>query len=97
MYNQYPGYAGQPPLAPKHSGMASASMTLAIIGVFIGWCTFGAPSIIAVILGIAGYAETSNGRMTGRGQAVAGIIVGALVGIPTVMFFLIGALTQMNR
>lgn len=97
MYNPYPGNAGQPPLAPRHSSMSSASITIAVIGIFIGWCTFGAPSIIAVILGIAGYAETGNGKMTGRGQAVAGIIVGALVAVPSVLFFATGILSQIVK
>lgn len=96
MYSPYPGYVGQPPLAPKHSGMSTASMVLALVGVFIGWCTFGAPSIIAVILGIAGYVETSNGRMTGRGQAITGIILGSLIAVPSVIFFIIGILPQMG-
>lgn len=94
MYNPYPGSAGQPPLVPKHSTMSTASMVFALIGVFGSWCTFGVPSIIAVILGIAGYVETGDGLTTGRGQSIVGIILGALVGVPTVLFFLIGAVSQ---
>lgn len=70
--------------AVPHSGVATASLVLGIIGLCIGWCTFGLPSAAAVILGHAGLVETKNGQRSGRGAAIAGLILGYLLVIPGV-------------
>ena len=62
------------------SGLAIASLVLGILSVF----TCGITAIPAIILGIISLVliEKSGGRITGRGFAIAGII------IPVVVFFL---------
>ncbi len=66
---------------PPASGLAVASMVLGIVGLVSGCCTFGIFSILAVILGHAGMAETRDGRKSGRGMAQAGLVMGyVLVG-----------------
>jgi Domain of unknown function (DUF4190) len=88
-YHPNPGAAGQPPLVPRHSTYATSSLVFALIGILGSWCSFGLPSFIAVVLGIAGYYESRNGQMTGQGQAIAGMILGAFVAIPMALLGII--------
>ncbi|SCF19153.1 protein of unknown function [Micromonospora purpureochromogenes] len=82
------------------SGSATAAMVLGIVGVLGGWCVFGLPCLLAVILGHIGLHETRDGRKSGRGMAVAGLVLGYVFVAPavalTVMVFfggVIGAAT----
>jgi Domain of unknown function (DUF4190) len=75
---------GEPPQAPRTSGMAKASM---ICGIFF----FILPAaILAIILGHLSYSEIgrSLGRIRGKGMALAGLILG-YVGIAFIPFILI--------
>ena len=64
-----------PPQSPTTSGKAIVSL---ILGVFSLLCCFA--GILAIILGIQGLRETnrSDGRVTGRGLAIAGIVLGSI-------------------
>ncbi|TQS29116.1 DUF4190 domain-containing protein [Microbispora sp. KK1-11] len=82
---------------PPTSGVATASMVLGIIGVLIGWCTFGLPCFIAIATGHQALKETKNGQKGGHGMAVAGLILGYLMGIPAAIFdiaFLMGGIAS---
>jgi hypothetical protein len=70
------------PVAPPSSGVSTASMVLGIIGLVASWFLFGIPSILAVILGHAGISDTKHNRRSGRGQAVAGLVLGYVVVVP---------------
>ena len=69
---QYPG----PPQSPKTNGMAIASLVLGIL-----WFA-GVGAVLAVIFGFVGRKkiEESQGRQTGGGLAIAGIVLG-IVGV----------------
>jgi len=84
-YSQ-PGYP-QPMMviAAPNSGVATASMVLGIIGLVFGWCMCGIPSLIAIILGHMGIAQTRDNRLGGRGMAVAGLVMGYVLIIPTII------------
>ncbi|MEU4643961.1 DUF4190 domain-containing protein [Micromonospora sp. NPDC023814] len=95
-----PGGYPQAVRPPLTSGTATASMVLGILGVLGGWCLFGLPCLLAVILGHIGLHETRNNAKSGRGMAVAGLVLGYVFVAPmillTVMVFfggLIGAAT----
>jgi Domain of unknown function (DUF4190) len=84
------------PVLPPSSGVSTASMVLGIIGLFVSWFLFGIPSILAVILGHVGISDTKHNRRAGRGQAVAGLVLGYLVVVPGLLvtlavFGMIGA------
>jgi prepilin-type processing-associated H-X9-DG protein len=73
--------ASPPPLpagasAPRTSGLAIASLVLGILSLFLMIFT----SIPAIICGIAALIRISNsrGRLTGKGLAISGIVVGVL-------------------
>jgi len=85
----YPGPVIVNPQVPA-SGMATASMVLGILGVLGGWCLLGIPCIIAVVCGHIALTQTKDGSKSGRGQAVAGLIMGYLVVGPAIaLFFLV--------
>jgi len=69
-----PGY---PPAGrPRTSGMAIASLVLGILGYFL----FGVPALVGLALGIVSLVQIngSQGRLGGRGLAIAGICVSSL-------------------
>jgi hypothetical protein len=78
--------------APSTSGIATASLVFGIIGALGGFCLFGIPCILAFILGMFGLAATKDGTRGGRGQAVAGLILGGLFVIPAVLVIVFGGI-----
>lgn len=71
---------------PPASGAATASMVFGILGVLGGWCLFGLPCVLAVILGHVGLHETRKGTRSGRGMAVAGLVLGYVFVGPMIVF-----------
>ncbi|MEV6368148.1 DUF4190 domain-containing protein [Micromonospora musae] len=71
---------------PPASGAATASMVFGILGVLGGWCLFGLPCILAVVLGHVGLHETRQGTKSGRGTAVAGLVLGYVFVAPMIAF-----------
>lgn len=78
-------YYGYPGGAPLPSGKATASMVLGILGLLLIPIIL---PIIALCLGISAKRMADRGQGGGRGQAVAGIVMGS-VGIA---FALLGVL-----
>ncbi|GGV78208.1 hypothetical protein GCM10015535_12650 [Streptomyces gelaticus] len=77
-----PGYGAQPPAghgypggAPLPSGKATASMVLGILGLVLIPIIL---PIIALCLGISAKRMADRGEGGGRGQAVAGIVMGSV-------------------
>ncbi|MEU5529287.1 DUF4190 domain-containing protein [Micromonospora chersina] len=68
------------------SGMATASLVLGILGVLGGWCLFGLPCVLAVILGHLALRETRDGMRLGHGMAVAGLVLGYVFVGPMILF-----------
>ncbi len=69
-YAQYPSqqqYAYIPVAAPT-DGFSVAALVLGLLGF----------NVVAIIFGIIGLNRTSTGRYTGRGMAIAGIVLGSL-------------------
>jgi hypothetical protein len=82
-----PGWQPWPPPRPPANGTAIASMILGIVAVVLEWLgllTLTA-AVLAVVLGSVGY-RASLHRGTGRGQALAGIILGS-VGLVAYLFW----------
>jgi len=72
-----------PPVVPRTSGMAVASLVLGLLGL----CGIG--SLLAVIFGHQALSQidASNGMVTGRGMAIAGLVLGYL-GLAAALFLL---------
>jgi len=91
------GWGGPPPGAiypgasttPRVSGLAVASL---VTGLFFWFCAI--PGIVSIVLGhiaLEGI-ESSSGAKTGRGMAIAGIVLGwvgiGLVGVLVLWWFI---------
>ena len=86
--DQYPPYQYQPVYVaapPPTSGLAVTSLVMGIIGLLGGWCAFGIPCILAVILGHMATPATRSGERGGHGMAVAGLVLGYLFVIPAIV------------
>jgi hypothetical protein len=73
---------------PPMSGLAVASVLLAVLGIVSGFCTFGIPALLAVILGHVAIGDTRDGSRSGHGVAVAGMVLGYIVVVPALAFSL---------
>jgi hypothetical protein len=89
-----PPSAVAPP--PKTSGLAITSLVLGIVGITCIFPVFGA--ILAIIFGVLALNKInkSGGRITGQGQAIAGIVLGGvgLVMVPIMLAMLLPALNN---
>ncbi len=83
-WGQQPAYGGgYAPAGPQASGLAIASLVCGVLGFFTG----GITAIPAVICGHLAWGETSSGRASGHGLAIAGLVLGYLLIIAWVVFW----------
>jgi hypothetical protein len=62
--------------------MATASLVMGLLAATIGWCICLIFPVLAIIFGHIGMAQTSRGA-TGRGRAIAGLVLGYLLLLPS--------------
>ncbi len=91
-------YAQQPPVfhprpATPSSGWAIAALVLGVVSVMGGFCLFAVPCIAAVVCGHVGLADTKHGMKSGRGMAIAGLIMGYLCLVPALLLLLAGGIS----
>jgi hypothetical protein len=55
------------------------------VGVVTSCCSFGIPSILAIIFGHVAMGDTGPGQKNGRGMAVAGLVTGYVGVAPAVI------------
>lgn len=85
-YDYRTGTVGGSGVAPKVNGFAIASMVLGIVWIY--WIG----SILAVIFGHIALKQikASNGKQSGRGMAIAGLVLGYIgVGIAAVLIVIV--------
>jgi hypothetical protein len=91
-YPQYQPAPYQPPAMPKVDGLAIASLVLGLCWVY--W----AGSILAIIFGAVAIKriQQSGGWRTGKGMAIAGLILG-LLGVMMLVLVIIVAIANANN
>lgn len=74
--------------AAPQNGMGTAALVLGIVGLAIGWCFYGIPSILAIIFGVLGVKKANQGLATNKAMAqwglwlgVAGTAIGLIIGL----------------
>jgi hypothetical protein len=82
----YSGY-GPPPVAPKN-GLGIAALVVAIIGLVFCWTVVGGVilGVVAVIIGFVARGRVKRGQATNGGVAIAGIVLGFLAIIVSLVF-----------
>ncbi|MEV6301368.1 flagellar basal body-associated FliL family protein [Actinoplanes sp. NPDC051861] len=93
--SQNPYGAPQPLLVsvrPPTSGMAVAALVLGIVGVLGGWCTFAVPCVLAIIFGCVGLSQTRDGTRSGRGMAIAGLVLGLVPAVIIAVIMIVGGI-----
>ena len=95
--NQAPSYNNAAQYAPaakqESNGMAIGGFVCSLVGLLL--CCGGIVSIIGLILSIIGLSKSKQMNGSGKGLAIAGIIIGAIgvvVFILTIILYAIGAL-----
>jgi prepilin-type processing-associated H-X9-DG protein len=88
-FEQPPTYPGAP--VPS-SGWALTSFIFGIAG----FCVPGIGAIIAIASGILGIVRTKEGRATGRGVAIAGLVLGS-INLFLTPFWIIGGIGAVNE
>ena len=76
--NQYPQQAYSYAPLPT-DGFSVASLVLGILGF----------NVFAIVFGVIGLSRTSSGQYSGRGMAIAGIILGAISTVAVIFIFVI--------
>jgi heme/copper-type cytochrome/quinol oxidase subunit 2 len=82
----YSGYA-PPPIAPRN-GLGIAALVIAIIGLVLCWTVIGGVilGVAAVIIGFAARGRVRRDQATNGGVAIAGIVLGFLAIIVSLVF-----------
>ena len=81
---QYPGQPpGQYPAARRRNGMGTAALVLGVVAVVLVLLLLFSPigaflGLLAVLFGILGIMRANRGEADNRGQAVAGLVTGAI-------------------
>ncbi|GHE63637.1 hypothetical protein GCM10018771_51870 [Streptomyces cellulosae] len=74
----YPGWGGVPPLPSNGMGVASLVLGIIAAAAFCLWPVAIVLGVLAVIFGAIGRGKANRGEATNGGQALAGVICGAV-------------------
>jgi heme/copper-type cytochrome/quinol oxidase subunit 2 len=83
----YSGFTPPPPAGPRN-GLGIATLVLAIIGLLFCWTVVGGVmlGVCAVIIGFVAWGRVKRGEATNGGVAIAGIVLGFLAIIVSIVF-----------
>ena len=71
----YNNYYGQPAVKESENGMCMAGFIISIIGLFIPFLV----PVVGLILSIIGFKQTKEGKRSGYGFGLAGIIISSII------------------
>jgi hypothetical protein len=77
------GYGAAPTGRPRRNGMGTAALVIGVVALVLVVLLLFAPlgallGLVALVLGIVGLIRANRGDADNRGQAVAGLVTGAL-------------------
>jgi len=76
------------PMKQGKSGMAVASLVCSLVGIIPCFWVFQIPGLLGAIFGFIGLKQTKNGQRDGRGLAKAGTIIGIILVVACVAFWI---------
>ena len=74
------------------SGLAIAAMVLGLVGLAPCFWIFQLPALLGMIFGFIGLRQTKDGGQGGRGMAIAGVVIGVVLVVLCVAFWIAAAL-----
>jgi len=90
-FNPPPGYQpyGGPAMQqqPTNSGLAIAGFVLSLVGLVPCFWLFQIPALLGTIFGFIGLKQTKDGARKGRGMALTAVILGVLLVLACVAFW----------
>jgi uncharacterized membrane protein HdeD (DUF308 family) len=77
------GYGAAPTTRPRRNGMGTAALVIGVVALVLVVLILFAPlgaflGLVALVLGIVGLVRANRGQADNRGQALAGLVTGAL-------------------
>jgi membrane-bound ClpP family serine protease len=96
------GYGAAPTARPRRNGMGTAGLVIGVVALVLAGLILFAPlgaflGLVALVLGIVGLIRANRGQADNRGQAVAGLVTGALALVIGLFFVVsIGAFFATN-
>jgi membrane-bound ClpP family serine protease len=77
------GYGAYPSTRPRRNGMGTAALILGVVGLVLVVLILFSPlgaflGLLAVIFGILGLVQVNRGEADNRGQAITGLVTGAV-------------------
>ncbi|HEY7628465.1 MAG TPA: DUF4190 domain-containing protein [Ilumatobacteraceae bacterium] len=92
-FPQPPGFRTYPvgapaPAAQGKSGMAVASLVCSLVGVIPCFWLFQIMGLLGTIFGFVGLKQTRDGRRGGRGLATAGVVIGIVLLVACIAFWI---------
>lgn len=91
--NGYQPYGG-PPQPQGTSGLAIASLVLSLVGLIPCFWFVQVPGLLGTIFGFIGIGQTKDGRSRGRGMAIAGAVIGVILLVVCIAFWIAIALDE---
>jgi uncharacterized membrane protein len=76
------------PMKQGNSGMAVASLVCSLVGVIPCFWVFQIMGLLGTIFGFIGLKQTKNGARGGRGLAMAGTIIGIVLVLACIAFWI---------
>ena len=85
------GYGAYPTARPRRSGLGTAALVIGVVSLVLVVLILFSPlgvllGLVAVILGIVGIVRVNRGEADNRGEAVAGLVTGALAVVLGLVF-----------
>ena len=96
------GYGAAATARPRRNGMGTAALVIGVVALVLAVLILFAPlgaflGLVALVLGIVGLVRANRGQADNRGQAVAGLVTGALALVIGLLFTVsIGAFFATN-
>lgn len=87
-FQMYPGAGAQTPVKRGNSGMAVASLVCSLVGVIPCFWFVQIMGLLGTIFGFVGLKQTKDGSRGGRGLAVAGTIIGIVLVLACIGFWI---------
>ena len=88
-FNYTPPQQDRTPYAPAagYNGLSIAGFSVSCAAILCNFVLFGLPGVVGLILSIVGLCQCNNRSEKGRGLAIAGIAIGAILSLLMILLY----------